>query len=706
MADAESTTSSGLFAVFLLSIFSLFLIPYTIYHFCSAGEDATTQPVAKGKKHRTFADRLKRYCTKGNLVLLALWLLWFGLVAYTQSSMSGMKPFDPFEILGVAPNASDRDIKKAYRKLSLQYHPDKNPDPKAAQYFASYISKAYAALTDEVSRQNYEKYGHPDGPQGMNLGVALPEWMFAKDKKAAPLMLLGLVGCGILLPLVLMSWYMLSSSKFTGPNQIMNETYSMFMYSKYNIKESQSIVRIPETLLCAMEFITLYTPPEHTAPMEELRRLVAPSYPDLMSRSNKMFWQRKAGVVKAHMLLLAHLERLGPEVPAQLQADLKFVRSKSLLLLEEMLKLATIPRTQAGTGWMTPSLACVEMMQCIAQAVPTSVRKPGGKADSLAPLLQLPGINQGHIKNLRKRKINTLADLQALPDSQRAIELQWAGMGMAGIEGVNMFLSAMPRLLVTVRCEVEGEDEIMVTDPVHCRVRVLVSRPSHMTEGYQLRGSAVQAYTPNNPVPRDESWYIFLTEPSTNSILAWTKANLMEAERQGIEHPEAFKSSNAAASNGDVKANTANGESAPSSKAVTASNDAANGDAADDPEVVGQEVDLVFAAPKAATYNLNLVVMSNCWIGADETLQLRLRVAPLTRAAAEGRELLNSKAARQRVDDSEGDEDDSSGDGSTSGSGSDEDEDYDSEETGEEESEAASDSSDSSGSSGSPPEQD
>lgn len=43
--------------------------------------------------------------------------------------------------------------------------PLQNPDPKAAQYFASYISKAYAALTDEVSRQNYEKYGHPDGPQ-------------------------------------------------------------------------------------------------------------------------------------------------------------------------------------------------------------------------------------------------------------------------------------------------------------------------------------------------------------------------------------------------------------------------------------------------------------------------------------------------------------------------------------------------------------
>ena len=40
-----------------------------------------------------------------------------------------------------------------------------NPDPTAAEYFASFVSKAYAALTDEVSRANYEKFGHPDGPQ-------------------------------------------------------------------------------------------------------------------------------------------------------------------------------------------------------------------------------------------------------------------------------------------------------------------------------------------------------------------------------------------------------------------------------------------------------------------------------------------------------------------------------------------------------------
>jgi hypothetical protein len=52
-----------------------------------------------------------------------------------------------------------------YTACSVHPCPLQNPDPKAAAYFAAYISKAYAALTDDVSRQNYEKYGHPDGPQ-------------------------------------------------------------------------------------------------------------------------------------------------------------------------------------------------------------------------------------------------------------------------------------------------------------------------------------------------------------------------------------------------------------------------------------------------------------------------------------------------------------------------------------------------------------
>ena len=57
-------------------------------------------------------------------------------------------------------------------------------------------------------------------------------------------------------------------------------------------------MRIPETLLCAMEFINLYTPNEHQAALEEVRREVAPLYGDLMAKGKKAFWERKASVVK------------------------------------------------------------------------------------------------------------------------------------------------------------------------------------------------------------------------------------------------------------------------------------------------------------------------------------------------------------------------------------------------------------------------
>lgn len=56
------------------------------------------------------------------------------------------------------------EIKKAYRKLTLKYHPDKNKDdPQATARFIM-IAKAYEVLTDEDAKAKYEKYGSPDGP--------------------------------------------------------------------------------------------------------------------------------------------------------------------------------------------------------------------------------------------------------------------------------------------------------------------------------------------------------------------------------------------------------------------------------------------------------------------------------------------------------------------------------------------------------------
>jgi molecular chaperone DnaJ len=67
---------------------------------------------------------------------------------------------DYYEILGVHRNASDTEIKKAYRKLALQFHPDKNAGDKEAEERFKEISEAYSVLSDPQKRVTYDQYGH------------------------------------------------------------------------------------------------------------------------------------------------------------------------------------------------------------------------------------------------------------------------------------------------------------------------------------------------------------------------------------------------------------------------------------------------------------------------------------------------------------------------------------------------------------------
>lgn len=66
---------------------------------------------------------------------------------------------DYYEVLGIAKNADKDEIKKAYRKLALKYHPDRNKEPEAAERFKE-VSEAYAVLSDEKKRAQYDQYGH------------------------------------------------------------------------------------------------------------------------------------------------------------------------------------------------------------------------------------------------------------------------------------------------------------------------------------------------------------------------------------------------------------------------------------------------------------------------------------------------------------------------------------------------------------------
>ncbi|PIN00047.1 Molecular chaperone (DnaJ superfamily) [Handroanthus impetiginosus] len=611
---AASEENSALFPIFVLTIIALPLVPYTIVNLYLTFRKKTKNINCRcsvcfqsGKYRKSIFKRISNFSTYSNLTVVLLWVVVVLLILYIKHLNTEIEIFEPFSILGLEPGASDSEIKKAYRRLSILYHPDKNPNPEAHKYFVDYISKAYQALTDPVSRENFEKYGHPDGRQGLQMGIALPQFLLNIDGASGGILLLGIVGVCILLPLTIAVIYLSRSSKYTG-NYVMHHT----MYAYYHfMKPSLAPSKVMEVFIRAAEYMEI---PVRRTDEESLQKLFVLVRSELnldlrnIRQEQAKFWKQHPALVKSELLMQAHLTRETTALSPYLQRDFKKMLALAPRLLEELMKMAIIPRTQQGHGWLRPAIGVIELSQSIIQAVPLSARKAtGASSEGYGPFLQLPHFSESVVKRIARKKVRSFQDLREMKPQERAELLtQVAGFTADESQDVEVVLEMMPSISIDMTCETEGEEGIQEGDIVTMQAWVTLHRWNGVIRALP--------HAPYFPYEKEENFWLLLADAASNDVWMSQKVNFMDEATAIIAASKTIQ---------ELK----EGSGASAKEINAAVKEAIDRVKAGSRLVMGK-----FQAPSEGNYNLTSYCLCDSWIGCDAKTNIRLKVLKRSRA--------------------------------------------------------------------------
>ncbi|KAM3341329.1 dnaJ protein ERDJ2 [Capsicum galapagoense] len=613
-----SEENSALFPIFVLTLMALPLVPYTIVNLFGAFKKKAAKIncqcsvcVRSGKYHKSIFRRISNFSTYSNLTLVLLWVVMAVLVYYIKHINTEVQIFEPFSILGVEYGASDSEIKKAYRRLSIQYHPDKNPDPEAHSYFVEFISKAYQALTDPVSRENFEKYGHPDGRQGLQMGIALPQFLLNIDGASEGILLLGIVGVCIILPLTISVIYLSRSSKYTG-NYVMHSTLAAYYHL---MKPSLAPSKVMDVFIKASEFMDIPVRRSDEEPLQRLFVLVRSELNlDLKNirQEQAKFWKQHPALVKTELLLQTQLTRETASLSPTLQRDFKRVLELAPRLLEELMKMAIIPRPPVGHGWLRPAIGVMELSQSVVQAVPLSARKAaGGSSEGYAPFLQLPHFSEAVVKKIARKKVRTFQDFRDMtPDERADLLTQVAGFSNSESHDVEMVLEMMPSVTIDIACETEGEEGIQEGDIVTMHAWVTIKRGSGLIRALP--------HCPYFPFDKEENFWLMLADSFSNDVWLSQKVSFMDEATAIIAVSKTLQELKEGSGATPREINAAVKEAIEKVK---------NGSRL----VMGK-----FQAPAEGNYNLSSFCLCDSWIGCDAKSNLKLKVMKRSRAGTRG----------------------------------------------------------------------
>ena len=358
--------------------------------------------------------------------------------------------YDPFQILGISASATEKEIKKHYKRLSVKFHPDKlvlGPNQTKEQAEGHYIelTKAYKSLTDETIRKNFELYGHPDGKQEMSMGIALPRWVIESQNNIYVLGMYGII-FGIGLPFLVARWWYGSRSK--TKDGIINSTAQTFFQ---HLRDDTPEGRIIALLAISQEFtdskLDKTGKDKHEAALAKLEHDVRARMAQIEPEFNLIKTFRSPSIRKALILLYAHVLRIETSNARLTRAKYEYAY-KAVQLLNGMLSISL------AHNWLAETTAIMNLIQRFVQAVPFH-------KDPAVELIQLPGMT--HELASKLVKANSLAGLgiQGLwkvPKDERRKLITDAGVSDKDYDFMNKAMSEWPRIeLVDAFFKVSGE---------------------------------------------------------------------------------------------------------------------------------------------------------------------------------------------------------------------------------------------------------
>jgi len=408
------------------------------------------------------------------VILAVIWsVLLFGL--HSISGQSEIKAFDPFEILQISHSATKEDIKKAYRRLAKQHHPDNNPgDVIAASRFRELV-RAENALLDDTARRNYEKYGNPEGTQTSKVGIGLPRFLLDKDTQPVILSIFFFFLLFVV-PMTFICYY--QRTKSYAANGVMIET---LQFLGFYINESTRVKNCPELLASSAESRSMTQRPTDNNAMKPLGQQVVEHKP-------RQF-QSHPIIMKNSFLIWGHMQRLHHLMTTELRADCDQLLRYSMKITQAMIEIACMRE------WFFTAQALIDFRRSLVQGIDVKG----------AQLLQVPHFTEETLKACGRGKnpCTTLSDFLAKDADQRK--------GLTRIEDeeqlldIEAFVAHVGDIEIKVKVEVEGESEIVAGD-----IATLIVQLQRKNISDDERLGPVHA--PLFPDDKYEEWWVFLVE--------------------------------------------------------------------------------------------------------------------------------------------------------------------------------------------------